>query len=110
MEQNACLRAQNTFLTNVQKKEKSQQFLEALKSVRKHFYMVDYMQSNATEDPGKAVLETKHCLHTGGFRLTKFFSNSSLVLNEILPEEKDNRTDIVRVLGVNGILRKTAYL
>ena len=82
-------------------KEKSQQFPEALKAVRKHFYMDDYIQSHAREeDACKAVLETKRCLQTGAFRLTKFVSNGSLVLNEIPPEDKDNQTDVVRVLGV----------
>ena len=92
-------------------KEKSQQFPEALKAVRKHFYMDDYIQSHATEEHAcKAVLETKHCLQTGGFRLTKFVSNSSLVLNQIPPEDKENQTDVVRVLGVKWILEKDCFL
>ena len=92
-------------------KEKSQQFPEALKTVRKHFYMDDYIQSYATEENAcKAVLETKHCLQTGGFRLTKFVSNSSLVLNQIPPEDKDNQTDVVRVLGVKWTLEKDWFL
>ena len=63
--------------------------------------MDDYIQSHATEiDACKAVLETKHCLQTSGFRLTKLVSNSSLVLKQIPPEDKDNQTDIVRVLDV----------
>ena len=91
-------------------KEKSQQFPKALKVVRKHFYMDDYIQSHATEeDACKAVLETKHCLQTDGFRLTKFVSNSSLVLNEIPPEDKDNQTDVVRVLGVKWNLEKDCF-
>ena len=92
-------------------KEKSQQFPEALKAVRKHFYMDDYIQSHATEENAcKAVLETKHCLQTGGFRLTKLVSNSSLVLNQIPPEDKDNQTDVVRVLGVKWTLEKDCFL
>ena len=63
--------------------------------------MDDYIQSHATEeDACKTVLKTKHCLQTGGFQLTKFVPNSSLVLNQIIPKDKDNETDIVRVPGV----------
>ena len=88
-------------------KENIQHFPEALKAVRKHVYMDDYIQSHATEkDACKAVLETKHCLKTGGFRLTKFVSNSSIVLNQIPPDDKDNQTDIVRVLGVKWNLER----
>ena len=72
--------------------------------------MDDYIQSHATEEEAcKAVLETKHCLQTGGFRLTKFVSNSSLALNQIPPEDKDNQTDIVRFLGVKWNLEKDCF-
>ena len=92
-------------------KENIQHFPEALKAVRKHFYMDDYIQSHATEKNAcKAVLETKHCLKTGGFRLTKFVSNSSIVLNQIPPEDKDNQTDNIRVLGVKWNLEKDCFL
>ena len=46
---------------------------------------------------------------TVGFRLTKFVSNSSIVLNQIPPEDKDNQTDIVRVLGVKWNLEKDCF-
>ena len=73
--------------------------------------MDDYIQSHATEkDACKAVLETKHCLKTGGFRHTKFVSNSSVVLNQIPPEDKDNQTDIVRVFGVKWNFEKDCFL
>ena len=73
--------------------------------------MDDYIQSHATEkDACKAVLQTKHCLKTGGFRLTKFVSNTSIVLNQIPPEDKDNQTDSVRVLGVKWNLEKDCFL
>ena len=73
--------------------------------------MDDYIRSHATEkDACKAVLETKHCLKTGGFRLTKFVSNSSIVLNKIPPEDKDNQTDFVQVLGVKWNLEKDCFL
>ena len=96
-----CLPSCAIYVLNHCAKENIQQFPEALEAVRKHFYMDDYIQSHAAEkDACKAVLETKHCLKTGGFRLTKFVSNSSIVLNQIPLEDKDNQTDIVRVLGV----------
>ena len=73
--------------------------------------MHDYIQSHATEEGiCMAVLETKYCLQTGGFRLTKFVSNSSLVLNQIPSEDKGNQTDIVRVLGVKWNLEKDCFL
>ena len=99
------------YVLNHYAKENIQHFPEALKAVRKHFYMDDYIQSHATEkDACKAVLETKHCLKTGGFRLTKFVSNSSIVLSQIPPDDKDNQTDIVRVLGVKWNLEKECFL
>ena len=62
--------------------------------------MDDYIQSDAAvEDACKSFLETKHCLQTGGFRLKKFVSNNSQILIQIPPEDKDNQTDIVSVLG-----------
>ena len=92
-------------------KENIQHFPEALKAVRKHFYIDDYIQSHATEKEAcKAVLETKHCLKTSGFRLTKFVSNSSIVLNQIPPDDKDNRQILLEFLVLNGILRKTVLL
>ena len=72
---------------------------------------IDYIQSHATEKGTcKAVLETKHCLKTGGFRLTKFVSNSSIVLKQIPPEDKDNQTDIVSVFGVKWNPEKDCFL
>ena len=73
--------------------------------------MDDYIQSHATEKNAcKAVLETKHCLKTGGFRLTKFISNSSIVRNQIPSEDKDSQTDIVGVLDVKWNLEKDGFL
>ena len=67
--------------------------------------MDDYLQSHATqEDASKVVLETKQCPQAGGFRPTKFVSNSHLELNQIPPEDKDNQTDVV--LAVNWNLEK----
>ena len=73
--------------------------------------MDDFIQSHATKKYAcKAVLQTEHCLKTGGFRLTKNFSKSSIVLNQIPPEDKDNQTNFVRVLGVKWNLEKHCFL
>ena len=102
LEKIALLRAQYTFLTIVPKR--------IVNNSQKHFYMDDYIQSHATEeDACKAVLETKHCLQTVGFGLTKFVSNSPLVLNQVPPEDKDNQTDIVRVLGFKWNFEKDFF-
>ena len=80
-----CSHSCAIYVLNHSAKENSQQFLEALEADRKHFCMDDYIQSHATEeDACKAVLETKHCLQT-------CVSNSSLVLNQIPLEDKDNQ-------------------
>ena len=106
-----CSPACAIYVLNHCAKENIQHFPEALKAVKKHFFMDDYIQSHATvKDACKAVLETKHCLKTGGFRLTKFVSNSSIVLNQIPPEDKDNQTDIVGVLGVKWNLEQDCFL
>ena len=105
-----CLPSCAIYVLNHCVKENSQQLPEALEAFRKHFYMDVYIQSHATEeDVCKAVLESKHCLQTGGFRLTKFVSNSSLVLSQIPPEDKDNQTDIFRVFGVKWNLEKDCF-
>ena len=105
-----CSPSCSIYVLNHCAKENSQQFPEALEAVRKHFYMDDCIQSHAIEeDACKAVLETKHCLQTGGFRLTKLVSNSSLVLNQIPLEDKDNQTDIVGVLSVIWSLEKDCF-
>ena len=102
-----CLPSCAKYVLNNCANENSQQFPEALKAVRKHFY-IDYIQSHATEEyTCKAVLETKHCLQTGGFQLTKFDSNSSLVLNQIAQKTFQI---LLEFLVLNEILRKTALL
>ena len=98
------------YVLNLCAKENIQHFPEALKAVRKQFYLDDYIQSHATEKVAcKAVFETKHCLKTSGFRLTKFVLRSSIVLNQSPPEDKDNQADIVRVLGVKCNLEKDCF-
>ena len=73
--------------------------------------MNDYIKSlGRGEDACKAVPETKHCLQTNGCRLTKNVSNSSLLLNQIPPDDKDNQTDIVRDFAVKMNLEKDCFL
>ena len=96
------------YVLNYYAKENSQQFPEALKAVRMHFYMDDYIQTQATpEDACKVVLEINYCPQAGGFRPTKSVSNSHLELNQIPPEDKETRQMLLEFLVLNGISRKT---
>ena len=105
-----CLPSCSIYVLNHFAKREQSTIPRRPRRVRKHFYMNDYIQSYATEeDACKAVLKTKRCLKTCGFRLAKMVSNSSLVLNQISPEFKDNQTDVVRVFGVKWNPEKACF-
>ena len=68
-----CSPSSAIYVLNHCAQENTQEFPEVLKAFRKHFYMDDYIQSHVTEkDACGVVVETKHCLKTGGFWLAKF--------------------------------------
>ena len=62
--------------------------------------MDDYIQSMPTIAEAKnSISQTKDCLKKGGFRLTKFVSNTPEVLAEISDDDKDETKEIMTVLG-----------
>ena len=76
------------------------QFPGALNTIKHHFYMNDYIQSMPTiADAKNSISQTKACLKRGGFRLTKFVSNTPEVLAEFSDGDKDETKGIMRVLG-----------
>ena len=76
------------------------QFPAALNAIKRHFYIDDYIQSISTiADAENSTSQTKDCLKKGGFRLTKFVSNTAEVLAETSNDGKDETKGIMRVLG-----------
>ena len=72
-----CSPSYAIYVLNHCAKENNQQFPEALKAVRKHFYTNEYIQSHATEkDACKAVFETKHCLKQVSFDSQNLFQTA----------------------------------
>ena len=57
---------------------------DAVETIRKHFYVDDYMKSVPTEDSAITLsAELQELLAKGGFRLTKWLSNSKSVMRAI---------------------------
>ena len=81
-------------------KENSQQLQENLKAVRKHFYNDDFNRMQQKKTLVGQILKKNIVCKQVSFDPQIFFSHSSLVLNQIPPEDKDNQTDIVRSHGV----------
>ena len=78
------------------------QFPAALNAIKHHFYMDDNIHSMPTiADAKNSFSQTKDCLKKGGFRLTKFVSNTPEVLAEISDDDKNETKGIMRVLGQN---------
>ena len=85
---------------------------EAADFVRKDFYVDDGLKSVALVDQAKSLISsTKSLCQKGGFRLHKFVSNSTEVLNSVPPEDRatdkkdlsivSNDPEIERALGVH---------
>ena len=73
---------------------------KAVRAVKSHFYMDDYIQSHDTvTNATKTVQQTIQSLREGGFRLTKFVSNEPNVLKNIPTHDNEENSKIVRVLG-----------
>ncbi|XP_067685297.1 uncharacterized protein [Haliotis asinina] len=62
---------------------------EVVEMIKKNFYVDDCLKSAASEERAVTLIHqiTSLC-QTGGFRLTKWISNSHTVLDSILPEER----------------------
>ena len=82
---------------------------EVIQSVRRNFYVDDVLKSvSTTEQAIKVATGLTKLLSKGGFRLTKFTSNSRDVLMSMPPEERSNpkldmdldKLPIERALGV----------
>ena len=72
----------------------------AFKSVKTNFYMDDYIHSaSSPNDTLESAFQTKAPLQQGGFRQTKFESNSTKVLNGLPASEKETPKPTTRVLG-----------
>ena len=70
-------------------------FPAALNSIKRQFYIDDYIQSMPTIAAAQnSISQTKDCLKKGSFRLKKFNSNF-----KIPDDDKDKTKGIMRVLG-----------
>ena len=71
----------------------------AYTSIMQQFYMDDFMQTYPSEEEAhRSANEIKTVLHTGGFNLTKFLSNSAAALDNLL-EEDNAEMKAQRILG-----------
>lgn len=62
---------------------------KAVEAVKNSFYMDDFVKSESNTEAAKAIQEeVTSLLASGGFRLTKWLSNSEDVLNNIPPQER----------------------
>ena len=73
---------------------------EAVRAVKSHFYMDDYIQSHDTvTNATKTVQQTIRILQEDGFRLTNFVSNEPDVLKNIPTHDIEGNSEFVSVLG-----------
>ena len=86
-------------------------FPEAVRAVKSHFYMDDYIQSHDTvTNATETVQQTIQSLQGGGFRLTKFVSNEPDVLKNIPTHDIEEKSEIVRVLGQKWNLKSDTLI
>ena len=84
---------------------------EAVRAVKGHFYMDDYIQSHDTvTNATKTVQQTIQSLQEGGFRLTKFVSNEPDVLKNIPTHDIEENSEIFRVLGQKWNLKSDTII
>ena len=69
-------------------------FPKAAQSVHTNFYMDDYLESSPTaEEAAQKAKDLVKMLLLGGFKLTKFVSNDSKILNQIEPDSENQSND-----------------
>ena len=84
---------------------------EAVRAVKSHFYMDDYIQSHDTvTNATQTVQQTIHSLQEGGFRLKKFVSDEPVVLKNIPTHDIEENSEIVRVLGQKWNLKSNTLI
>ena len=91
--------------------ENGDKYPEAVRAVKSHFYMDDYIQSYHTAtNATKTVQQTIQSLQEGGFRLTKIVSNEPDVLKNIPTHYIDENSIIVRVFGQKWNLQNDTFI
>ena len=94
---------------------------EVIESVMKNFYMDDFIKSVNSEEEGlKLSLDLIELMHKGGFRLTKFNSNSQMIVEGIPSSElaksklnlnfEENKNEVERTLGIKWILSEDQFI
>ena len=84
---------------------------EAIRAVKSHFYMDDYIQSNGTvTNATKTVQQTIQSLQEGGFRFTKFVSNEPDVLKNTPTHNIEENSEIVRAPGQKWNLKSDTLI
>ena len=88
------------FVLNQCAKDNEEKFRKAFAAITKQVYMDDQDHSLPTITEAKdTVMEVQKCLQQGDFKLTKFLSNCSEVLERIPCEDLDESKDFSCVLG-----------
>ena len=78
------------------------QFREAANSVENHFYMNDYLESSPTvNEATKKAQDLVEMLAKGGFKLTKFVSNVSSLVNNVDPKSQLPTDSTEKVLATD---------
>ena len=99
------------FVLNRCAEDKAVEFPKAVKAIKNHFYMDDYIHSlTSIEETIETFNQTKNSLHKGGFRLTKFVSNKHEAQRFIDQEGRDQLKEINRVFGQKWNMRPDCFL
>ena len=86
-------------------------YSEAVRAVKSHFYMHDYIQSHDTvTNATKTVQHLIQSLQEGSFRLTKFVSNEPDVLKNIPTRDIEENNENARVLGQKWNLKSDTLI
>ena len=86
---------------------------EAAETLRKNFYVDDLLKSSETVDSARSLIsDVSEMCSSGGFHLTKFFSNHPEVLDSVPSSERKDCSDspIQRVLGVQWSIENDVFL
>ena len=77
--------------------DNAEDFPTAAQSVQTNFYMADYLESSPTaEEAIQKAKDLTNLLYIGGFKLTKFMSNDSNILQRIEPNSDSQLTMVNR--------------
>jgi len=110
----------NFSLTCTAEDDENEFGVKAAEMVKKNFYVDDLLKSLPTEEHAIQVIhDVKNMCAKGGFKLTKFVSNSRRVIMSVLPEDRakeikgldlgQGKLPIERTLGVHWCVESDTF-